>query len=142
MNEDQTAALSIHNSARAAHGLRELQWDQNLADAATQYAQYLASIGRMQHSEGSGAGENLFMISPVPRPLQAASQGWINEGNNYHGEKIPDGNFGSYGHYTQCMWSSTTNVGMGSAADSNGNFWIVGRYTPLGNWDGQTPYPG
>ncbi|KAK5003688.1 hypothetical protein LTR28_009857, partial [Elasticomyces elasticus] len=91
------------------------------------YAQYLASIGQLQHSEGSDAGENLFMTSSVPRPLQAAAQGWINEGNNYHGEKIADGDFGSYGHYT---------------ADSNGNFWIVGRYTPPGNWGGQTPYPG
>jgi hypothetical protein len=40
----------------------------------------------------------------------------------------------------QCMWHSTTNVGMGIAKDSKGNVYVVGRYSPPGNWSGQKPY--
>lgn len=33
--------------------------------------------------------------------LTDATRAWLNEAPNYHGENIPDGDFGSYGHYTQ-----------------------------------------
>jgi hypothetical protein len=85
---------------------------------------------------------------------------------NYHGEASGEGDFGSYGHYSkpftllfffhrgqdreecglmerilaQCMWSSTTKVGMGSATAANGWVFVVGRYNPQGNWTGSKPY--
>lgn len=40
----------------------------------------------------------------------------------------------------QCMWSSTTKVGMGSATAANGWVFVVGRYNPQGNWTGSKPY--
>lgn len=33
--------------------------------------------------------------------LTDAVNAWLDEKPNYNGQKIPDGNFGSYGHYTQ-----------------------------------------
>ena len=101
LNHDQETALKIHNTARAGKHVAALQWDQNLANAATQYAQHLAQIGRLEHSQGSGQGENLYMISSSNTPLQAAAQGWIDESKNYHGEKIGERNFSSYGHYSK-----------------------------------------
>jgi hypothetical protein len=38
------------------------------------------------------------------------------------------------------MWKSTTKLGMGSAKGSNGVTYVVGRYSPPGNWTGQKPF--
>jgi Cysteine-rich secretory protein family len=158
MNKDESASLAVHNTARAQKGLHPLQWDQGLAHAATQYAQHLAQIGKLEHSSGTGQGENLFWASPANNSaLQNGAKAWLNEAGNYHGEVIPQGNFASYGHYSklileiekrqmltlreaQAMWRSTTHVGIGQARDSKGGVYVVGRYTPQGNIVGQKPY--
>lgn len=86
-----------------------LKWDDKLASNAQAYAQHLANAGKgLQHSGGDsrpGQGENLYWSKPNGS-MADASQGWVNEVKNYHGEKIGEGDFGSYGHYTQvCCWA-------------------------------------
>jgi hypothetical protein len=43
-------------------------------------------------------------------------------------------------HKAQCMWKSTTKIGMASAKSAKGGVYTVGRYSPPGNWTGQKPY--
>ena len=62
----------------------------------------------------------------------------MNEKSNYHGEKIGEGDFGSYGHYTQVIWPSTEKVGVAMARADDGGWFVVGRYSPPGNWSGQS----
>lgn len=82
------------------------------------------------------------------------------EAPNYHNEIIPQGNFASYGHYStffstyclifeerstndnlaQCMWKTTTRIGMANATAANGGVYTVGRYSPPGNYVGNRPY--
>ena len=38
--------------------------------------------------------------------FETSSRGWVNEQKDYHGEKIGEGNFEAYGHYTQVCSSS------------------------------------
>ncbi|KAL1302395.1 hypothetical protein AAFC00_002796 [Neodothiora populina] len=140
MTPDETSALNRNNAARKTKGCPPLHWDANLAREATAYAQKLASTREMVHSGTKGEGENLYMTSPRNDPLDAGVKAWLDEAANYHGQKIGEGDFGSYGHYTQCMWKSTTHVGLGHAKDSKGDIWVVGRFTPPGNWTGQKPY--
>ena len=82
----------------------ELIWDSHLAAAAEEWAHYLASRDAgLQHStdaERPGQGENLYWTS-AGGTLADGSQCWVNERKMYHGEKIGEGNFESYGHYTQ-----------------------------------------
>jgi uncharacterized protein YkwD len=100
MNHDESAALEIHNSARTHKGLQHLQWDRGLAHAAEQWAQHLAKLGKLEHSSGTGQGENLFWRSPANNsPYESGARAWINEAGKYHGEQIPQGNFAGYGHY-------------------------------------------
>ena len=40
----------------------------------------------------------------------------------------------------QCIWPTTTKVALAAAKASNGATYIVGRYTPPGNWMGQNAY--
>lgn len=100
----------MHHVARrdasnsSGHGRPDLVWDDNLATQATAYAQHLVDQNQgLQHSSGDqrpNQGENLYWSKPNGS-REAASQRWVDEKQNYHGEKIGEGNFGSYGHFTQ-----------------------------------------
>ena len=141
---DQQSALDLHNQARSQVGVPPLTWDDTLAANATAYAHVLAQTpGQLTHSDGStrpDQGENLFYASGGGTTFVTATQAWLDEKNNYHGEPIPQGDFERYGHYTQCVWRATTAVGLGMANDANGGTYVVGRYSPEGNFDGQTAY--
>lgn len=141
LNADQKAALDAHNAARSEVGTAALTWDEGLAKDAQEWADHLASIGSMTHSQGSGQGENLYMSygSGDKSPFASASKMWIDEKSSYSGQGIGEGDFGSYGHYTQIVWSSTTKVGMAVASGSSGTY-VVARYTPAGNYIGKTPF--
>ncbi|KAI0443507.1 glycoside hydrolase family 128 protein [Xylaria telfairii] len=143
LTEDQQKALNAHNEKRKAKGLQPLTWDNQLAKNAGDYAKHLAQIGKLEHSSGDqrpNQGENLAWASGSSTPLIMAANMWLGEEKNYHGEPIGQGDFGSYGHYTQCMWKSTTKLGMGWAKDAKGGIYTVGRYSPPGNVVGQKPY--
>lgn len=147
----QSEALKIHNQAREAATKQtsvhrpELIWDSHLAAAAEEWAHYLASRDAgLQHSTGAerpGQGENLYWTS-AGGTLADGSQCWVNERKMYHGEKIGQGNFESYGHYTQVIWPSTTHVGIAMAKTRNGANFIVGRYSGPGNYTGVSAYTG
>lgn len=82
----------------------ELVWDPRLAAAAEEWARHLASRDAgLQHSTGAerpGQGENLYWTS-AGGALADGSQSWVDERKAYHGERIGEGDFESYGHYTQ-----------------------------------------
>ncbi|KAL5387180.1 hypothetical protein DPSP01_003791 [Paraphaeosphaeria sporulosa] len=139
INDEQREALTAHNDARAQKNVQPLTWDGNLANDAQGYAQVLADTQDFKHSGVQGQGENLFMSSG-DASLADAVRAWLGEEANYHGEKIGEGDFAAWGHYTQCMWHNTTNVAVAKARSGDGSTWIVGRYSPPGNWGGETPY--
>lgn len=109
LSADQQQGLNIQNNGRKQKGLAPLQWDDHLAQEAQKWANNLAkNIGHMQHStsqERPNQGENLFwgMASPGPYkdPYTHAAQSWMNEAAKYHGEKIGEGDFSGYGHYSK-----------------------------------------
>lgn len=102
----------------------------------------MADTDTFEHSGVRNEGENLLEASPNAT-LAAAAQDWCNEISNYSGQNIPDGNFESYGHYTQVVWPTTTAVGMGAARSASGKVYVCGRYSPPGNGDGQPAWgPG
>ncbi|KAL8839529.1 MAG: hypothetical protein Q9176_004390 [Flavoplaca citrina] len=151
MSEGEKKALQIHNQARrdvskaTGHGRPDLVWDNKLEKDATAYAQHLCRANKgLQHSSNDsrpGQGENLAWSKPKGS-LEGGSQMWMNEKKNYHGEKIGEGNFGSYGHYTQAIWPSTKRLGVGMARDDDGGVFVVARYSPPGNFTGRSAYTG
>ncbi|KAH8898077.1 PR-1-like protein [Thozetella sp. PMI_491] len=135
---DINNSLAAHNAARAAVGEKALVWDTTLQAKAQAWADTLATTGALQHGS---AGENLYWGSAATdHDLLLATQSWVNEKKNYHGEAIPDGDFNNYGHYSQVVWSNTQRVGMGATRDSKGGVYVVARYDPVGNYVGQKPY--
>ncbi|KAL9135852.1 MAG: hypothetical protein Q9175_002941 [Cornicularia normoerica] len=144
-NKPTLTARSAANSISGAVSRPSLNWDTALASDAQNWANNLASANSgLNHSTSDqrpNEGENLYWVSSGGA-LADAAQGWVNEGSKYSGQKIGEGDFGAYGHYTQCIWPTTTAVGMASAVSSSGANFIVGRYSPPGNWSGRSAYTG
>lgn len=138
--------LDIHNRERAAVGAPPLRWNAQLARDATGHAQLLARTGRLFHAPRAGRGiarENLSqgLLGWGPDQLM---RNWIDEKRDFRSGIYPNVCAGGWlrcAHYTQMIWSGTTDVGCGVAA--GGRFaWFVCRYSPGGNRDGAYVGPG
>jgi hypothetical protein len=105
----------------------------------------MADTQTFAHSSGDsrpGQGENLYAYfgTNASPNFNDAANAWCNEIANYHGENIGDGDFGSYGHYTQVVWPTTREVGMAIAQGANGWFYVCGRYREAGNMVGESAW--
>ena len=137
---DQTAFLNVHNTARTSVNVGNLIWSGSLAAGAQTWANTLAEQDKLEHSpEPRAYGENIAMGSEGYTPADAAKS-WLSEKSSYSGDAISMENFATIAHYTQMVWSGTTDVGYGIAKATSGNVYIVGRYSPAGNFVGQKPY--
>ena len=143
VNNDLQGALDLHNAARAEVGVAALNWDDALAQEAEAYAQELARRHRFEHDrDRNGHGENLYWYSASTNtPMSDASKSWYDEITLYRYRKCCGPKFSETGHYTQMVWHSTTAVGIGVAVSSKGETYVVARYNPTGNWQGEYPYP-
>jgi hypothetical protein len=101
--------LSMHNTARANAGLALVSWSASLAAGAQSWANTLNKAGTLYHSSGS-QGENLYYAS-AGATCQRGVGVWLAERRNYGGGSIGSGNFGAYGHFTQIMFPTVTQIG-------------------------------
>jgi len=144
---DQAAILAAHNNARQEVGVAALVWDDALATDAQAWVDFLIANrgGELDHGSNADAlssaaknqGENLN----AGRPPGDMTIGWYAEKAAF--DASPDKtvqNGISWGHYSQMVWSTTTNVGCGTAP--GGPFGRVNacRYSPGGNFLGQPPF--
>ena len=152
-NEDINLALKIHNDARSEVGVPALSWSSSLSEDALQWAIEMAEKDEMFHSTNDsrpGQGENLYywccstgeIETFSSTPGKDASVLWYNEINDYTYAEVgsPLNESVMIGHYTQMVWSSTTEVGMAKARSASGKEYVVARYSPAGNWVGEFPY--
>lgn len=147
----QNTILTMHNQERAAVGVAPLTWSDTVAASAQSWANHIVSLnlgpqGFPPHApwdQRSGQGENLAWGTKGAFPVATFVQGWASEKSNYvPGTPIDaslSGPNGVYGHYTQMVWSTTTQIGCALASDAYQDY-LVCRYSPTGNWIGQVPY--
>ena len=135
--------LDAHNRARAAVGVPALRWDPGLAAAASSYGPALATLGRLQHSPRGnrpGQAENLWMGSRGAYTPEQMVSYWVDERRQFRAGVFPavttTGNWADVGHYSQMIWPSTTAVGCAIHRSGGWDF-LICRYTPKGNVDGQ-----
>ncbi len=143
-SKDALAVLDLHNKVRAELGIPPLTWSADVAAFAQQWADSLAGFNECKikhHSNELGYGENIFGGSPAEafKGIDAA-KAWLQEKEKYTYSKLGKGNWFKTAHYTQMIWKTTTEVGLGMAACPSGGIVIVGNYSPAGNMSGEYPY--
>lgn len=136
--------LDVHNTYRSEVGSDPLVWSEELAAYAKAWGEQLANTGcELNHrpSDGEWAqkyGENLYWSSGfAPTPKQAVDS-WGGEKPQYNGGVMDDNNFAA-GHYTQMIWSKTTQVGCAIVPCGNEAYIVVCNYDPAGNMSGESP---
>ena len=126
-------ALDAHNRARAQHNVPSLKWSQDLERDCQAWAKKIAKQNKLQHANDlNGIGENIFMTSKDSDTLGTeATKSWYSEIKKYNFKR---GRYqGGTGHFTQVVWKSSAELGIAKAKSSNGNVFIVARYSPGGN---------
>ena len=138
--------LASHNRERSALGLPQLEWDAGLAARAQDWADYLATSGKFEHSPNIPGqpleGENIWGGTKgafFPEDMVGL---WISEKTNFVEGVFPansrTGRVQDVSHYTQLVWRRTEAVGC--AISHNGEDEImVCRYSQPGNRRGIDP---
>ena len=129
--------LAAHNAVRSRLGLNPLEWSDDLASFAQQWADYLAERGEFFHRRKPHYGENLFEITGGGASPAQVVNDWASE--------VKDYNYAANtcrkvcGHYTQIIWRDTKRVGCAVARANRTEVWVC-NYDPPGNWVGKRPY--
>merc|ERR1712224_1134987 len=126
--ESGRAALSLHNEYRARHGAPPLKWSNEVAEGATNWAQYLAQECKMEHNRDDDYGENLGIGY---RDIEGSVNAWYNEESQY--DYNNPGFSSATGHFTAMVWKSTTDLGCAVGVCSSGRKVYVCQYSPPGN---------
>ncbi|XP_073668199.1 uncharacterized protein [Paramisgurnus dabryanus] len=124
--------LETHNQYRRKHQAPDLKMSEALCKSAQQWADHILSTKTLGHSDTDN-GENVyyaFSSNPKPQTGKEAVDSWYSEIKDYNFGK--SGHQPKTGHFTQVVWKSTTEVGVGMATDGKTIF-VVGQYSPAGN---------
>jgi hypothetical protein len=168
--QDIQAILKAHNDLRARYGVAPLQWSEQLASHAKQWADtcYWGHWKAQRTKNALGAdyfpppqqmGENLSVWRDPGSTLLGGQYGtklWLDEEKDFDcntGQCIPGR---MCGHWTQMIWDDTKRVGCALRTCEDGmdeRSWpsqtigvpgvqyLVCLYDPPGNFTGERPFP-
>ena len=137
--------LATHNRYRSEVSVPPLTWSSELANDAKAWADRLASPGNrtLRHDRNTNNGENLWMGTSGAFTLTQMLDSWGREKRYFVNNVFPNvsstDRWSDVGHYTQMIWSETTEVGCAISSNSSFDFFVC-RYSPPGNFQGQRVY--
>ncbi|KZF20631.1 PR-1-like protein [Xylona heveae TC161] len=144
-----STVLYHHNVHRANHTVSDLQYNDTLADIASQIASSCVYAHNTQ-TGGGGYGQNIAAgvdASGIDKIISDMFyNGEINYFDGLYGQANPDmTNFEKWGHFSQIVWKDTTSVGCAthqcsSLANTGSNvppYFTVCNYYPPGNYGGE-----
>ncbi|KAJ8672875.1 hypothetical protein QAD02_004136 [Eretmocerus hayati] len=133
-----SACLDTHNFYRSRHGVPPLRLSKQLCKASQEWANVLATRGRLEHRANVDYGENLYcMWSSNPKTLVNGEEPvheWYAEESQHVYSKEPTTL--KTGHFTQVVWRDSSELGVGMARNRNGEVYVVANYNPPGNFLG------
>ena len=117
-----------------------------IAVGARNWSAFLLQNGSLIHDPSHNFGENLATVKIIPaQPICSNAsetsclrcsqivQEWYNEISNYNfSEGIPIDPNKPWQHFTQVVWRSSFELGVGVASGGDSHY-IVARYNPRGN---------
>ncbi|NPV63869.1 MAG: serine protease [Methanotrichaceae archaeon] len=145
---EQQEILDAHNKYRAQVNVTPLSWSDELAAQARKCAEYNAAEflpgGRQKHCPTPGSGQNMAQAtSNLKMSLNQLVDRWGEEKKYFINGEFPSvsstGSPEAVGHYTQVIWSNTTQVGC-ARVNASGNDLLVCDYTPKGSVYGEWVY--
>ncbi|KAJ1145494.1 hypothetical protein NDU88_011780 [Pleurodeles waltl] len=125
--------LNATNAYRLRHGAKPLKLSPSISQDAQKWAEHLLALKTLKHSD-TAYGENVWAKTGGPSTTlngQEVADAWYKEEKNYdfsEGGHQPD-----TGHFTQMVWRSSKEVGVGMASSGKGMFIVVAQYNPTGN---------
>uniref|UniRef100_A0ABD2XRK6 SCP domain-containing protein n=1 Tax=Trichogramma kaykai TaxID=54128 RepID=A0ABD2XRK6_9HYME len=132
------ACLEAHNHYRSRHGVPPLRLNKQLCKASQEWANSLATRGRLEHRANVDYGENLFCVwSSNPKTVINGDEPvheWYAEEQQHAYGKEPTTL--KTGHFTQVVWRDSLELGVGMARNRNGEVYVVANYNPAGNYLG------
>jgi hypothetical protein len=141
LNRTSSALLNYHNALRFAEGSPPLKWSQTLAGDAAKWAQVMATTGVLQHaprdSRPANQRENIALTPRAANSAMAMAKVWGGEKKKFRAGIFPNvcsGDWSTCVHYSQMVWSTTTEVGCAFAQGQKFDA-LVCRYSPPGNQD-------
>src|ERR1700680_718900 len=133
--------LAAHNKYRAEAGVPPVEWSDELASQALDWANQLTASQSFHHSGVKGEGENIWMGTSGAYSFTQMVDSFGNEKRYFIPGEFPDvsttGSWFDVGHYTQMIWSDTTQVGCAGVDGPDGYYRFVCRYSPPGDVKGQ-----
>ncbi|XP_074112008.1 uncharacterized protein LOC141535790 isoform X1 [Cotesia typhae] len=130
--------LETHNYYRNRHGVPALRLNKQLCKTSQDWANILATKGRLEHRANIEYGENLYcMWSSNPKTIVNGDEpvnDWYVEETQHQYNREPTTL--KTGHFTQIVWRSSTELGVGMARNRNGEVYVVCNYNPAGNFLG------
>ncbi|XP_052831342.1 Golgi-associated plant pathogenesis-related protein 1 [Octopus bimaculoides] len=130
----QQDVLEAQNCYRQNHGCPEMVTSVELCRDAQSWADYIGEKGYIQYSETSGVGENIGLLElngKTPSGKELVKK-WYEEIHHYDFDK-PQWRKGCQ-HFSQMLWRSTTEFGVGLAKmKKKDQYVVVIQYRPPGN---------
>lgn len=134
------AILRYHNEYRRKHGAPELKLSKKLCSVSQEWADVLAAEDRFAHRPNSNYGENIYCLWSSDRNAKAnpreVVRSWYEEIKEHDFNIEPKGIFKA-GHFTQLVWKSSQDLGVGVSKTKKGKVLVVCNYNPRGNTAGQ-----
>ncbi|MCJ8291003.1 MAG: CAP domain-containing protein [Crocinitomicaceae bacterium] len=124
--------LKLINEARVNKGMSELEWDEDLANAARYHAYDLATQDYFDHASFDRSGEKLVQVGGTfDRIKKFYSKSFVNSENIAAGNKSPQATyqqwFNSPGHHDNMFNAASKKVGLGVVYDEDstfGYYWV------------------
>ncbi|XP_042612240.1 ancylostoma secreted protein-like isoform X2 [Cyprinus carpio] len=133
LSQFRQSLLEAQNDYRRQHGARPLSMCPILSKEAQDWAAHLISINALKNSS-KGYGETMsykWTSTMVPPTGKEVAESWYKENGKYN-FAAPGFQKGT-GNFTQMIWGSSEQVGVGLASDGKGKFITVAFYKPPGN---------
>ncbi|MFN0249508.1 MAG: CAP family protein [Kofleriaceae bacterium] len=127
--------VAEHNRYRAKHCAKPLTWSPQLAAESQKWADTLKAKGCMFGHSGTKHGENLAAGTTGAVPPEEVVRMWYDEVKLYDFKK-PTGFTMETGHFTQVVWTDTSQIGCGMVQCKGNDIWVC-QYERPGNWEGQ-----
>ncbi|XP_073716607.1 GLI pathogenesis-related 2 isoform X1 [Misgurnus anguillicaudatus] len=133
LSQFRQSLLDAQNNYRRQHGARPFSLCPTLCKEAQDWAAHLISINTLMNS-GKGHGETMsykWTSNMVPPTGKEIAESWYKENTKYN--FTTPGFQNGTGNFTQMIWRSSEQVGIGLGSDGKGKFITVAFYKPPGN---------